>query len=64
VVHAIAPEEHQVGTRSWFTVTRPIGKVMELKANGLTAKGRLRHPRFLRMRPDKNPEDCPIPSTE
>jgi ATP-dependent DNA ligase len=36
-----------------------IGKVLEVKANELFKDtGKMRHPRFLRMRPDKNPEDC------
>lgn len=37
-----------------------LGKVVEVKSNGLTKKGVLRHPRFLRMRPDKSPEECVI----
>ena len=36
-----------------------LGSVVEVKANGImTDSGRLRHPRFLRMRDDKAPEQC------
>lgn len=36
-----------------------IGKVFEIKANGImTDSGRLRHPRILRQRNDKNPDQC------
>ncbi len=36
-----------------------IGSVVEVKANGIMKDtGRMRHPRFLRCRPDKNPEQC------
>lgn len=35
-------------------------KVIEVQANGITSfeTGALRHPRFVRMRPDKSPEQC------
>lgn len=36
-----------------------LGKVVEVKANEIFRnKGTLRHPRFLRFRPDKNPSEC------
>ena len=47
--------------REEFTENRSsfIGKVAEVKANGIfTDTGKLRHPRFLRMRPDKKFSDC------
>jgi ATP-dependent DNA ligase len=51
------------GSRSWFTHHRDslIGTVIEVKSSGLTAKGKLRHPRFLRTRPDKDKTMCPLP---
>ena len=48
-------------TRSYFTrnKNRIIGSVIEVKANELMRdSGRLRHPRYLRMRFDKEPERC------
>lgn len=48
-------------TREYFTRNkdRLIGSVIEVKANGImTDTGKLRHPRYLRMRTDKNPEQC------
>lgn len=35
-----------------------IGEVCELQAMSWTKDGALRHPRFVRMRPDKNPAEC------
>ena len=35
-----------------------LGKVIEVMAQGVTKNGRLRHPHFVRLRPDKAPEDC------
>ncbi len=36
-----------------------LGKVIEIEAQERIAKtGRFRHPRFIRFRPDKNPEQC------
>jgi bifunctional non-homologous end joining protein LigD len=51
------------GSRSWFTHHRDslIGTVIEVKSSGLTAKGKLRHPRFMRTRPDKDKTMCPMP---
>ena len=36
------------------------GKVVEVKYQEVGSKGRLRHPRFSRMRPDKPAKDCTI----
>jgi bifunctional non-homologous end joining protein LigD len=35
-----------------------IGKVMEITHNGREPTGKFRHPRFCRIRDDKNPADC------
>ncbi|TDO54656.1 hypothetical protein EV643_101446 [Kribbella sp. VKM Ac-2527] len=35
-----------------------IGAVLELNAQGRTKNGRLRHPNFVRWRPDKDLMDC------
>lgn len=35
-----------------------VGSVMEVECSGVTAHGRLRHPRFVRLRPDKPAEQC------
>lgn len=48
-------------TRKFFTDNREmlIGKVIEVKANELFKDtGKMRHPRFLRMREDKNTSQC------
>lgn len=48
-------------TREYFTRNkdRLIGSVIEVKANDIMKDtGKLRHPRYLRMRKDKNPEQC------
>ena len=48
-------------TRAYFTRNkdRLIGSVVEVKANEIMKdSGRLRHPRYLRMRDDKEPERC------
>lgn len=42
--------------QSWY-----LGKVIEVKANGITKHGRLRHPQFLRLREDKAAEECIAP---
>ena len=47
--------------REYYTsnTNKIIGKVVEVKANGIMRdSGRLRHPRYLRFRPDKAPEEC------
>lgn len=45
--------------RAQFTENPPIGKVAEIKANELFKDtGKLRHPRFLRLREDKSPKSC------
>lgn len=48
-------------TRAMFTKNRErmVGTVVEVKANGLFHdSGKFRHPRYLRMRPDKSPGQC------
>jgi hypothetical protein len=48
-------------TRAYFTRNkdRMVGSVVEVKANGIMRdSGRLRHPRYLRIRTDKNAEQC------
>ena len=48
-------------TREYFTRNkkRLVHKVVEVKANGLFKDtGKMRHPRFMRLRPDKNLEQC------
>lgn len=48
------------GSRAWFTNNRDklIGRVIEVKGNGLTKHGAIRHPQFIRLRDDKNAEQC------
>jgi ATP-dependent DNA ligase len=48
------------GSRAWFTMNRDklLGTVVEVKGNGLTAHGKIRHPRYVRLRPDKAPQMC------
>lgn len=50
----------QEGTRLWFSAHRNdlVGQVMEVRANGVTRHGRLRHPQFVRLRKDKKPQQC------
>lgn len=47
-------------TRDWLTKNQNnmIGKVIELKAHEVLKTGKLRHPRFLRLRPDKEMDRC------
>lgn len=48
-------------TREYFTRNRArmLCRVVEVKANGLFKDtGAMRHPRYLRMRPDKNADQC------
>lgn len=45
-----------------FTRRIPIGEVMEVSAQGVAGRGRLRHPQFKRMRPDKNARECRVPT--
>lgn len=50
-------------TRETFSENRNnyIGKVVEIKANEIfNETGKLRHPRFLRVREDKNAKDCTL----
>lgn len=51
------------GTRAWFSQHREglLGKVIEVKCNGVTKHGALRHPQFYRLRPDKAAEQCSMP---
>ncbi len=39
---------------------KDIGRVIEVKANLLASKGRLRHPRFIRWRDDKDAKNCTL----
>jgi len=54
------------GSRAWFHVMREelIGTVVEVKCNGLTKHGNLRHPQFHRVRPDKGAEQCLAPEVQ
>ena len=48
-------------TREYFTRNKDklVGSVVEVKANELFRdSGKMRHPRFMRMRPDKEAERC------
>lgn len=46
--------------RKAFTKDIPIGQVIEVNSQGMTHKGKLRHPRFIRLRPDKDSSMCNI----
>jgi|TARA_R100000501_G_C2620642_1_gene113881 hypothetical protein len=39
---------------------KDIGRVIEVEANLLASKGKLKHPRFIRWRDDKNEKECRI----
>lgn len=41
-----------------FSKDLPLGQVVEIEAQGLASNGRLRHPRFKRLRPDKGPAEA------
>jgi hypothetical protein len=43
-----------------FDPDKDIGRIIEVKAQEIASKGRLRHPRFIRWRDDKNREECVI----
>lgn len=45
-------------TRDAFNPKEDIGRVVEVTHNGVTEHGRLRHPRFIRWRDDKDPSEC------
>jgi len=57
---ALLTEMGKVGTgftdaqREEYTEEYIVGKVVELQAMGITAAGKLRHPRFVRLREDKS----------
>lgn len=59
-------ETQPEGSRAWFFHNKDvlIGSVIEVRANKLTKKGNLRHPRFVRMRYDKPPEQCLAPKQQ
>lgn len=42
----------------WATRRDVVGRVVEAAGNDLFASGALRHPRLVRFRPDKRPEEC------
>lgn len=44
--------------RAEMTLDSPIGRVVEVAYQYVGAKGRLRHPRFVRFRDDKRPAQC------
>jgi ATP-dependent DNA ligase len=48
------------GSRAWFTMNKDklLGIVVEVSGNGLTEKGAIRHPQFVRLRSDKSAETC------
>ena len=43
-----------------FNPNEDIGRVIEVKAQEIASKGRLRHPRFIRWRDDKPQKECTI----
>jgi hypothetical protein len=59
--------QHQTeGTRAWFTVHQQelIGTVIEVRCNAVTKAGALRHPQFVRTRPDKDAALCGRPTEQ
>lgn len=48
--------------RRRFTAEKPIGQVIEVEANEVTKYGKLKHPRFVRIRDDKNARECLVPT--
>lgn len=54
------------GTRAWFTANQHtlVGRVIEVKANGVTKHGALRHPQFVRVRNDKDAAQCGRPTEQ
>jgi len=58
-VSGMTDAERKELTTTWKNQSL-IGQVVEVKYQEVGSKGRLRHPRFSRMRPDKLPEDCTI----
>jgi ATP-dependent DNA ligase len=55
--------EQPVGSRAWFSERKYEleGMVIEVKCNGLTKHGNLRHPQFVRLREDKDAKQCLLP---
>lgn len=49
-------------TRDYMSLkpAKYIGKVLEVRAQEIAAKGRLRHPRFVRIRHDYNKKECTL----
>lgn len=58
--------DQPVGSRAWFTINRKTlyGQVLEVKCNGLTKKGHLVNPQFVRLRPDKSSKQCLLPKIQ
>lgn len=54
------------GTRAWFTMNRAklVGTVIEVRCNGLTNHGKLRHPQFHRTKSDKSARQCVMPADQ
>ncbi len=48
--------------RYGFDPDTDLGRVVEVKANLIAARGRLRHPRFIRWRDDKPAKECVLPA--
>ena len=56
-VSGMTDSERKELTEEWKSKSL-LGKVVEVKYQEVGSRGRLRHPRFSRMRPDKLPGDC------